>query len=66
MDGARVTVSRMSLAFLSERGIGLHLESARSVREMMNGMMPGMWIWWAVGILLIVFIVVAILKVLKK
>lgn len=34
--------------------------------EMMNQMMAGMWIWWIAGILLIVFLVVAITKMAKK
>ncbi len=32
----------------------------------MNGMGGGMGIWWAVGVLLIVFLVVAIMKMRKK
>lgn len=32
----------------------------------MGGMMAGMWIWWIVGILLIVFLVIAITKIAKK
>lgn len=32
----------------------------------MGGMMASMWIWWVVGILLIVFLVVAITKIAKK
>lgn len=32
----------------------------------MGGMMGQMWIWAAVGVLLVVFLVVAILKLLRK
>jgi uncharacterized integral membrane protein len=34
--------------------------------KMMNGMMGGMWIWLIVGVLLIVFLVFAILKIARK
>lgn len=34
--------------------------------DMMNQMMAGMWIWWVVGILLIVFLVIAITKIARK
>jgi hypothetical protein len=33
---------------------------------MMEGMMAGMWIWTAVGVLLIVLLVVAILRLLRR
>lgn len=36
------------------------------MHDMMNGMMGGMWIWTAAGVLLIVFLVVAILKLLQR
>ena len=32
----------------------------------MQGMMGGMWIWSIVGVLLIVFLVIAILKLLRR
>ena len=32
----------------------------------MDGMMGGMWIWSIVGVLLIVFLVIAILKLLGR
>jgi len=32
----------------------------------MQGMMSGMWIWTIVGVLLIVFLVIAIVKLLKR
>jgi hypothetical protein len=32
----------------------------------MHGMMGGMWIWSVVGVLLIVFLVIAILKLLRR
>jgi hypothetical protein len=32
----------------------------------MMGMMQGMWIWFIVGVLLIVFLVFAIVKMAKK
>lgn len=34
--------------------------------DMMPGMMAGTWIWWLVGVLLIVFLVVATVRLLKK
>jgi hypothetical protein len=36
------------------------------MNDMMPGMMGPMWIWTIVGILLIVFLIVAILKVVRK
>lgn len=32
----------------------------------MGGAMGGMWIWWAVGLLLIVLLVVVITKLVRK
>jgi len=32
----------------------------------MQGMMSGMWIWTIVGVLLVVFLVIAIVKLLKR
>lgn len=34
------------------------------MRDMMNGMMAGMWIWWLVGLLLAVFLIVAIVRLI--
>lgn len=34
--------------------------------DMMPGMMGGMWIWGIVGVLLIVFLVFAILRLARK
>ena len=31
-----------------------------------GGMMASMWIWWIAGVLLIVFLVVAIIKLAQK
>jgi len=36
------------------------------MREMMGGMMASMWIWTIVGILLVVVLVAAIVKLLRK
>jgi hypothetical protein len=36
------------------------------MQGMMDGMMGGMWIWSIVGVLLIVFLVIAILKLLRR
>jgi hypothetical protein len=36
------------------------------MQGMMDGMMGGMWIWSIVGVLLIIFLVIAILKLLRR
>jgi hypothetical protein len=36
------------------------------MQGMMDGMMGGMWIWTVAGVLLIVFLVVAILRLLRR
>lgn len=36
------------------------------MQGMMDGMRGGMWIWTVVGVLLIVFLVVAILRLLRR
>jgi hypothetical protein len=36
------------------------------MQGMMDGMMEGMWIWSVVGVLLIVFLVLATLKLLRR
>jgi len=36
------------------------------MQGMTDGMIGGMWIWSIVGVLLIVFLVVAILKLLRR
>jgi hypothetical protein len=36
------------------------------MQGMMDGMIGGMWIWSIIGVLLIVFLVVAILKLLRR
>lgn len=36
------------------------------MRDMMNGMMGAIWIWWIVGVLLIIFLMAAIVRLLKK
>jgi hypothetical protein len=41
-------------------------EDVRMAANMMNGMMGGMWIWFIVGVLLVVFLVFAILKIARK
>ena len=34
--------------------------------EMMPGMMGAMWIWWIAGVLLVIGLVIAIVRLLKK
>lgn len=36
------------------------------MNQMMDGMMGGMWLWTAVGTAMLVFVIVAIVKMLQK
>ena len=36
------------------------------MQGMMDGMMGGMWLWTTIGVLLVIFLVLAILRFLRK